>query len=294
MAVISLEPKYSPTEYQDSLDERQEFRSYTITYMALVSSSSDSAALVARSLPDYGTAYSYAGVTDKDATLKRRDVRQIGIKEYEATCTWDTSTKAGSDEDQGPLTEPPKRSWTTVSEDFYPNVDLDNKPIVNSAGYAPENGIAITRHYSVYRLTRNEAFFNTEMAAQYVDAVNAGYWRGQADGCAKILGINADEQYWAPKKLWYATVTYEVVVNPAGWDVLAIDKGPYCWVKNESSGLYERKWTDTNSETGTEVTREVYLDGRGAELSDARVQAGRYEWNRFKVHRRLNFGALRI
>ena len=77
MGVVACEPKYMPSEGQDSIDERSEFRSYSITYVVQCNSPTDSSATVLRAteLPGRDSVYSYGGFTDKDATLKRRDVR---------------------------------------------------------------------------------------------------------------------------------------------------------------------------------------------------------------------------
>ena len=296
MSVTSAKPKHQPFQGSDTLTSGKVESEYRIVYIVNTSRAEDNSLTVLNSslLPQLGSQYNYGGVADKTATLTRKEPNQTGPTTWEVTCVWTGMKSEGGEEEDNPLKARVKRSWRTAQEETYPLFDLDGKAIRNSAGHPFDAGVPMVRHYSVYVIERNEASFQTELAVRFVGAVNSTGWHDHEPGTVKLIDMSAEEQYWEPKKLWYVTVHYELAVKPEGWDPRLVDKGPFYYKVDEETKAYRKFFTEVDSGTGTEVTREFLLNGNGEKLSDERAKSGQVEWLRFKVHPRASFGSLRL
>lgn len=118
--------------------------------------------------------------------------------------------------------------WGSATVERSIEIDLDNKPVVNSAGEPFMDPLAREIKLETLSVRRYEASYDPLVAGLYRGAVNDAAWtvRGRtfAARTVRCLEITADEQYHNDFGIFYV-VDYEFLVDPAGWRAGILDRG---------------------------------------------------------------------
>lgn len=75
----------------------------------------------------------------------------------------------------------------------------------------------------VYQLVRAEALFDVTVAADYMNTVNLGSWKGFAPRRARIIEFSARLDYQKKRPFWW--VTYQVAIKYPHWDFKILHHG---------------------------------------------------------------------
>jgi len=114
---------------------------------------------------------------------------------------------------------------------------------------APEYEVS----YPVVVYKRREPMANFTLWNHFKDAVNIGTWSGAMPRCAKVMSIEADDEYiyegGVEKKIWH--VTYKIGYDEDTWDIQKLDAG------------YHFKYETGNAEGETAGTTGTFYDTDG-------------------------------
>jgi hypothetical protein len=156
---------------------------------------------------------------------------------WEVTCTYsndgakfgdaakEQSDKGNKDSDKenNPTSRPPRVTTTWERYVFPAVVDVNGKPIVNSAGepFDPPNEVEDLR--PVISVTVVKEKFNPADALPFAGAVNDDNFLGIPPGLARLAGLSATTIQEGGRTL--QEVTYEFHVNFLGWELKVLDVG---------------------------------------------------------------------
>ena len=206
-----------------------------------------------------------------------------GIAIYQATFSPKQLTYAES-----PLDRPADIEWGGIDLTETVSTDINDLPIVNSAGdyYDPLPERPIRGSGVV--ITRNEAANPATVVTTYSNTTNSAAWHGVAEGNALMGQITATKQ---SEMVDGATVTYWRVSYPIrmrrnGWKLLLIDNG------------YRLKDADDNRQTitddvGQQPVVPVLLDGAGGVLPTGGTPVV-FPTSGYEITETANFGTLNL
>lgn len=138
------------------------------------------------------------------------------------TCKYSTELPAGGKFDYGnpgsdgsggdgenvannPEFEPPEIDWDFETDTKVVTRDLDGKPIVNSAGQPFDPPLSFDQAYAVLTFTRNQVFFNRQMATDFSFAVNKTTFLGAPPGAAQCMPPRAKRVFKGSISYWRVT-----------------------------------------------------------------------------------------
>lgn len=156
------------------------------------------------------------------------------------------------------------------------------KAIVNSAGEPFDPPAERDAARPILTIARNEAFFNTQLAIAYVNAVNSDMFFGAKARCARVNGIDGQRQFKSGLKFW--RVTYTIGFKPETWDLQLLDHGSYYFDADAKKQHFRDE--DGNRITGL-------LNGNPA-LGDKLPANADPKFLRFKVYAELPFAILQL
>ena len=183
-------------------------------------------------------------------------------------------------ENDDPLSRPAEISW---SQGSYSEVvtkatlvggagDTENHPITNSAGEPFDPPLEVEKSFLILTITRNQANFNQSAANSYTNAYNSDTFFGFAAGTVKCKGISAVSVFEKNRHFWKATYVFEI---RDAWDYEILDAGYWEVV---GGNRVEIKFPN-----GRPLSAPWPLDGAGAKLTPAAVQAGSVFYRKFRV-----------
>lgn len=277
-------------------------RTYRREFIVEVDSKYDKAQVVlsAPGLPQRYFPYITLVETDYYALCTRLAASRLSEKSaFHWLVEADYSTQQG-DEDKdrevdNPLAEPAEVSVsfetyrepvTGVPDDQY--ADDDNgfagkmvKGILNSAGepFDPPAERDVAR--PILTITRNEAFFNTQLVIAYTNAVNSDMFFGSKPRTAR-MAIDGHRQFKSGLKFW--RVTYTITFKPETWDLQLLDHGSYYFDDDAKKQFF-------HDEDGNRITG--LLNGNPA-LGDKLPANADPKFLRFKVYAELPFAILQL
>ncbi len=201
----------------------------------------------------------------------------------------------GNQDQNNPIGREPDISWSFAAyqrptmEIFDPDYFDDHGlyiPVVTSAGEPFDPPVEVDDCRPVYRVSRNERFFNPAVAFDYMNAVNLDVFKGAKPGQAKIQSITGEQQ--RERNIVYARVTYEIhfrTDTEFGWQLRVLDMGTQKKVGGEFRPIIRKS---------IPVANPVLLDGAGGVLEDADIAAGNVHYRTFNVYKKRKFSKLRL
>jgi hypothetical protein len=169
-----------------------------------------------------------------------------------------------------PLDEPPEIEIQYGQLGGPADTDLDNNPILNSAGDPIHGGVFDVVRTVILCVRKNLPFFNVQMGIQYTNAVNSDPFvingaGGVDPGQAICHFIKPARPYTASSP--YIPVDYQFEFAPLAnpWDFHPTDQG--------RNGWYSQSGTPTKGmfcyKSGDPVSEDVLLDGMGQPIDPA-------------------------
>jgi len=239
----------------------------------------------------YSTYVAPNGFVDRFAMASKIEAHQeIGENPYRwlvgvdySTSIWDRLRKKGGDKQDGkdtqpenPLFDPTEISYDTVDgPELIFDVDLNNVPIVNSAG-EPYNGRPVVDALIVLTISKAFADYNPNDAINFYNAVNIDTFFGFPKHTVKCKGLKGTSQFKNEFFYWKVTGVFHIwtrimslripgsaqTASLAGWQLeeAPCDKG----FKILSGGKLVRALDDS----GVPESHEVFLDGSGSRLGN--------------------------
>lgn len=165
-------------------------------------------------------------------------------------------------QDDDPLQDLPEIELFTSEELEYVTQDLDNVPLINSAGI-PFDPLPIRRALFGVRVSRNLANVSVSTRAPYLYARNTMQFNGIAPLGCLCSGYSASKQSRNGTEYWRETFEFTVKLWGQGFKTQVLDHG-HQYTKIGQGGkteLYEMK--DANGDT---LSRPQLLDGTGKVL----------------------------
>ncbi len=193
----------------------------------------------------------------------RKTAKTKGGYNWEVVCEY-----SGVEE---PLTMPYRLSYSYSTVTELIDRDLDGQPIMNSANETPDPPLTEEYVDLVMRFEIDWETINSEMMADYGNAVNSDTWRGYAPGTCLIKNIDANAARVAG--LTYYAVSIEIHVRPDGWERRYLDEG-YRTIVKDAGGNPELdddgyiKYQTITDENGQPLTAPAMLDGHGSRLAE--------------------------
>lgn len=216
-------------------------------------------------------------------------VRTVAPWYFEVTVNYEIP--GTSEFEDNPLNAPPDRRWSYVERSQEIDVDLDGKPIVNTAGEAFQ-GLTETVYDPLYTVSRNEKVAGAAISLIYNDAVNADPFLGAPPGTA-WMRVEAEEVY--TKYLVYCRMTYSVQfrVNErdhAGWKLRILNQG-----YNARPSIGAEPVPVFDRTTNAPMTTPSFLDENGMYIKPSALKAGKKAvWLMFRRKRAVPFGPLHL
>jgi hypothetical protein len=217
---------------QGSVDTKN-VRNYTRTFRVITDSMVDGPFQVTDIPPPFPSIFSFysdpAGGIDLGAfctkiTPRQTDEPFVWIVTCEFSSKVDNPEQAqAGDTDKDPLTRPSVVKWSMAKFQRVLDRDVNDDPIVNSAGERFDPPIEIDDSRPVLSITRNEPTIDPANIVAYQDAVNTDTFFGCDPGTAKIDSIEAESAF--ENGTFYWKVSYTIHFRREGWDVQPLDQG---------------------------------------------------------------------
>jgi hypothetical protein len=123
-----------------------------------------------------------------------------------------------------PLIQRPKIGFTSTRFQKPADRDIDDEPVVNSAGDPFDPPFMVDQTRPFMTIVRNEPYFSPLLAKDFHNALNAGPWFGRPALEWKCLDITGDESQ-DPNGDRYWVVTYQFELNEETWVAQILDIG---------------------------------------------------------------------
>lgn len=131
------------------------------------------------------------------------------------TGTYKTGPYGGAEEEEDPFARPTQYRWRPVTQSAQADLDADGNPILNSAGDPFSNPVQGFFNTYIVEATRNEPAFNSPMAVQTQNTVNADSFQLAGNtiqpGEALCTGIFPGSAYTLSQE--YVEVTYQFEIR---------------------------------------------------------------------------------
>lgn len=294
MAIVNVKSMWS------RVNGSSEANNYTFSlfYSVLVDSmlALPDEVLTAAGIPVYGDDWPGSSLTFKPKCIRTRVVDRQGLlyiveAEYGAT----PLSVVTIDFDNPLLDTPRILAWETVTIEEECDVDLDKKPLLNSAG-VPVRGLRRERSDTIFRITVNVASFNNAFAKAYRNTINSDTFLGNAPGTVKINRIDAGQKQTRNNIEYYpVTIEFQETVWPEAY--LPIDSNYMAWdwhylsmgtTQLINGELHEIVYPKQK----TPVSEPQLLDGVGAVIWDAVAHPERIDRRHRKRYPRMPFETL--
>jgi hypothetical protein len=240
---------------QSSINEKGE-TTYQRLFQVVTTNPKDGAYL-ARIAPGVAVGDQYATTTEFDTNafclgIQTRCTAEDG-KTWETTVDYGPAPDAG----QNPLNEPPEVSWSFAQFEREIDRDINGRAIANSAGDPFLNQLVRDDSRPILSVTRNEAFFNAQLAYWYRDVVNSDPFFGANPGQVKVSNISASRQF-SDQIGFYWKVSYEFAFNAEGWRKKVLSMG----LREKKNGKLQNILVN-----GTPITEPMLLGQNGEQLA---------------------------
>jgi hypothetical protein len=199
---------------------------------------------------------------------------------------WYSVNEVGGGPEINPLLMPIDVSWEFKDYEHVVMMDIDGKPVLNSAGDPYDPPLIINVPNQIMTVVRNEATYSVPLAYLYRNSINSGSFAGQSAFFAKCFGITP-KNVFNPNIGWYYQVTYQFeFMNPRnsadgkGFKKTELDRGLRIKDPKDATKLIH---VVLNS---VPITQPVLLDGTGKQLPIG----GTAVFNDFRVFPELDFG----
>jgi len=222
--------------------------------------------------------------TDPTAVCRSVEPKSLSPILWRVTASYATPSGATNEkgESLNPLDAPPEISYDFEQIQQMIDTDLDDKPIVNTAGdpFDPKPEIPYGR--PLVRITRNEQEFPGAKARDYAGgrgAINSDAFKGWPPGTVRCRNISGTDQ--TEGEFAYCRVTYEFICDAEGWQPRPLNIG----LREKKDG----EMVVIKDKDGQPVSQPVALnkDGTAKEAGGPVERAGP-----FKVFPEKPFGAL--
>lgn len=196
---------------------------------------------------------------------------------------------------ENPLDLEPEIEWGKAVSNVEIDRDINGDPILNSAGQSPDPPITEEFEDLVFRMTRNENYFNALLAHEYKGAVNSDIFLGFDPGFAKCIEISgtrarvADLVYWKVRYEIHFRLSNPIPGTPKiGWIRRLLDEGRI--EKTGTAGDGTPELLQNKDQEGTVLSEPVLLDGEGKKLADGSPAV----YLEFETRRKLPFETLNL
>lgn len=203
-----------------------------------------------------------------------------GSDDVEWTVSVSYSSAYDVQQSQPPTSQPTQYQWSFTTKTKIIDRDLNDEPILNSAGDPPEQGIEITQYLAILQVTKNisESNFDASVFWSYAGKCNAANFLGADAGQCQFIPQNANFVTDTDNGNYWQT-SYSFVFDPDGHDKLKLlDQG-----FNKLDGSDKVRILDDEDEP---VGDPRLLDGNGGELGDGVPPV----YLVFDIIEKLNFG----
>lgn len=234
-------------------------RSYEEKYLILCTAgTTDDQALLAAGMPRWGDPYPgnpNATVSDLSAELAVEACGTI----YTAIATYTTATSEdGSPIDrEDPISDPPVFSFKTIRDRRIAEKDQNGKVYQNSAKVLFDPPFERQWNRRAITIERNELLYSSAYADEWQNVINSAAWGAYAARTAMVVSIDAVSVFDRGMSYW--RVTYEVEINPDGWQPSLLDRGLHILDGAGKPVPIERD--------GVRLSEPVLLNGSGAEAT---------------------------
>lgn len=205
------------------------------------------------------------------------------LQEIEAICTsedgltWELHLDFSNDAtiSENPLNDPYEFEWDMTSFSRVVDYDINNRPIMNTAGDFYSDPVEINDFLPTLSATGNHLEFNAGLAYSYRNAVNSDWWNGFSPGTLQVLAIKGTRQYQEGFGFYWKS-TYQLMVNPDGFDVTLASRGLRERVDGKLQPIKIK---------GKDVTEPLCLDINGVGITDGSPPA----FSTYQLYPRLPF-----
>lgn len=181
-----------------------------------------------------------------------------------------------------PTLAAPKKTWRGNRTEEIVDIDVEGRPIVNSAGDPFDPPITRPRSKGSLVVVRNERTYDDLLASAFRDRVNEFEFFGLEPGTVLCVDISAESAF-AQSIGEYYVVTYEFEHEPKGWNPQVLDRG----LRKLNATTGDREQIQIQ---GSLATSPVLLDGLGAPLAEERVADGEAIYLDFSTYESADFG----
>ena len=215
MAIVSCDEMLGQDGGRNEKNEGE----YTRKFRVIVGNHLDNAVtiLAYAGIPRIGDMYATMG-GDVDPAAVCKEVR--AAQDDDAWKIWEVEAKFGkATEDtqsqtpqqiQNPLKRPADIGWGFSRHSRSLFRDVDNKPVLNSAGDFFDPPPEIDDSRPVLTISRNEGGFDASRAIEYQDAVNSDSFFGFSPGQVKVASISSQRQIENNIVFWKTTYEFEM------------------------------------------------------------------------------------
>jgi hypothetical protein len=197
--------------------------------------------------------------------------------------------------DDNPLNAPPDISVDRESYTERVEFDIDDKPIVNSAGEPFDEPPEVTRSRVVLTITRNEATDAwVGLSNDFTDCVNSDPFWIAGPGYARCKVISGQNFFFNGLQYW--RVKYVIELDRRGFKKRVLDRG-YSFLATDFQLNNQGRWgkryvsqVPILNADGSRIDKPVLLDGQGRRLESGASPV----FKEYNVDERRPFSVLRL
>ena len=194
---------------------------------------------------------------------------------------------------ENPLAKVPEISFSHIASNEPIEEDVEGELIANSADEKFDPYITVDVYDLIVRITRNEATYDLNRAAELIGSINNDIFLGYDPGKVRINVLDGVETRVG--QLFYFVVDYEFQIRfqsrggvDTNWKRRVLDEGYRELTGENDDGT--PKYEEITDDKGDKVTAAVKLDGLGRILA----KAADPEFLEFDVHESFPFADLDI
>lgn len=273
MSVLTVDEAANSGHMEENTDG---IRTFHRTFYVVTSTGDDGAltatgtAAEALGLPALWSTFSQGNDADASAVVRdRRPVRHPKNRKFWTVDivheTLPGFGEEGEDGEDSILRVLPEIRFFFVPYDKVVEKDINNKPIVNSAGQPFGEATVVEAHRLAVSITRNEATYIVPLARQYIDTINSDVVFGGVPQFAAKITVFDGTRRTSPTELWWE-INYEIQFADTDWLLRLEDRGFYeINSDNPGTSLFPNLVRIRDSEDQPQIV-ESLLDGNGGAL----------------------------